>query len=200
MPKIVDHDQRRSEIISKVWRLIASDGVDAVTTRRIAEETGFANGLLRYYFPNKDAVITAALQHVFDATNARAAANTDGRGLAALRAFAVEVLPLDEERLLEARVAVEFWQRAQHFPADSAFGVQRFTGWRELIEAQIREAQVEGEVAGSIDAQAAADNLIAILMGAQVVALFSPAEATPSRQLAQLDWFIDRLRPGPSRQ
>lgn len=36
MPKVVDHDERRQTLIEVVWRLIATEGLDAVTTRRIA--------------------------------------------------------------------------------------------------------------------------------------------------------------------
>jgi DNA-binding transcriptional regulator YbjK len=62
MPKVVDHEARRREIINVVWRLIATDGLEAVTTRRVAEASVYANGVLLYYFKNKDKVITAAFE------------------------------------------------------------------------------------------------------------------------------------------
>ncbi|MDN6618395.1 MAG: TetR/AcrR family transcriptional regulator [Corynebacterium variabile] len=112
MPKKVDHDLRRHEIIGSVWRLIADEGIDAVTTRRIAEVTGYSNGLLRYYFPGKDSVITEAYRYVVEATDIRAALSTTERGLAGLRPLALEIMPLDDVRRAEARVALAFWQRA----------------------------------------------------------------------------------------
>ena len=38
MPKIVDWDERRDEILSATWRVIARDGIDGATIRAIAKE------------------------------------------------------------------------------------------------------------------------------------------------------------------
>lgn len=194
MPKYVDHGDRRREIIRKVWRLIAADGIDAVTTRRIAEETGFSNGMLRYYFPGKDSVIVAAFQYIFDATNKRAAEGVTLRGLAGLRALALEILPLDEDRLDEARVVIAFWQRALHTPADAAVYSERMAEWRSNFKRQLAEAREDGAVSPVIDLDTVVDELLAMLMGTQILGLFSPVEAGPERQLAQLDGFLERLK------
>jgi len=87
--------------------------MEGATMREIAEEAGFANGALKPYFPTKDLLLTSAFGHVFNRTNQRIATMTDGlSGVAALRAFCAEVLPLDEERVNEARIVIPFWQKA----------------------------------------------------------------------------------------
>ena len=50
MPKIVDHDERREEILSAAIRVIDSVGLDNTTTRAIALESGYSNGVLSHYF------------------------------------------------------------------------------------------------------------------------------------------------------
>ena len=40
MPKIVDHDARRSLIIYALWRVVARDGASAVSVRSVASEAG----------------------------------------------------------------------------------------------------------------------------------------------------------------
>lgn len=55
MPKIVNHDERRQELIEATWQVIAQHGLSAVTMRQIAEEAGYANGALKPYFPTKSA-------------------------------------------------------------------------------------------------------------------------------------------------
>ena len=62
MPKIVDHDQRREEIVAATWRVIDRHGLDEATTRRIAEEAGYSNGVLAHYFRDKDDILVQALQ------------------------------------------------------------------------------------------------------------------------------------------
>ncbi len=37
MPKEVDHDARREELLEAVWQVIARDGIDRATIRVIAE-------------------------------------------------------------------------------------------------------------------------------------------------------------------
>ena len=94
MPRLVDRDAKRREILEVTWRLMATQGADAATMREIAREAGYANGALAYYFANKEALIEAAFVCVFDRTNERIQAAVEGkRGLTALRAFLVEVLP-----------------------------------------------------------------------------------------------------------
>ena len=50
MPKVVDHDQRRVELVQATWRIIAREGIERATMRGIAAEAGFANGALKPYF------------------------------------------------------------------------------------------------------------------------------------------------------
>ena len=41
MPKIVDHDQRRREIVEVTWRFIAREGIEKLNLRDLAEWPGF---------------------------------------------------------------------------------------------------------------------------------------------------------------
>ena len=197
MPKVVDHDARRKEIIGVVWRLIAAEGIQSVTTRRIAEAVGYANGALLYYFPNKEAVLTAAFEHIFEATNIRAdKAEPDRRGLVGLRTLCLEVMPLDELRLAEARLAITFWQQALNSPENRKLHASFGHRWRTEMTSRLEEAKQAREVPECLDVTAAVDELLAMLMGLQILGVLSPREATPQRQLAQLNGFFRRLQAG----
>jgi AcrR family transcriptional regulator len=195
MPKVVDHEARRKEVIDVVWRLIATDGIDAVTTRRIAAESGYANGALLYYFKNKDEVIAAAFESAFEATNARANVKDPRRhGLEGLRTLCMEILPLDERRCLEAKVVITYWQQALGSASKADLFRERVAHWRTELCRRLEEARADGDVARNVDVVAAVDELILLLMGAQSLAVLTPQDVTPSRQLAQLDAFVSRLR------
>lgn len=194
MPKVVDHDARRREIIGVVWRLVAEEGIQSVTTRRIAEAAGFANGALLYYFPNKDAVLTAAFQHIFDSTNTRAdKAEGDRHGLGGLRTLCLEIMPLDEDRLTEARLAITFWQQALNSPEKAGMHAAFMNRWRVEMSTRLVEAVEGGEIGPLSSVDAVVDELLAMLMGLQILGVLSPKEATPRRQLSQLDEFFARL-------
>jgi len=61
MPKIVDHAERRSSIISATWRVIARGGLANTTTREIAKEAGCSTGVLAHYFTDRADILTSAL-------------------------------------------------------------------------------------------------------------------------------------------
>lgn len=197
MPRRVDHDQRRHDIISSVWLLIADEGLDAVTTRRIADATGFSNGLLRYYFPGKDAVVTAAFEYVFAATNNRAGIDGHPRGRAGLERLAEEVLPLDAVRRAEARVVTAFWQRAVTREDEARVFADRMSWWREYFHDRLEEAAQDGELQDSVLAGDArdtvVDELLTMLTGAQVWAALNQDDAAPERLKAQLTSFSNRV-------
>jgi len=56
MPKIVDHEQYRKELLMKSFDLFAQKGYAAITMREIAKELGVSTGTLYHYFSNKEAL------------------------------------------------------------------------------------------------------------------------------------------------
>lgn len=194
MPKIVDHDQRRLELVDATWRIIARLGIEGATMREIAEEAGFANGALKPYFPTKDQLLTSAFGHVFNRTNQRIANTTEGlSGLAALRAFCAEVLPLDEERVNEARIVIPFWQKALNDADMAALHAESMAQWHTTIAAYAAAARAAGEISTPIADAAVADHLLNMMLGAQIVAALSPAEHFSLDLAGQLDSYLTLL-------
>lgn len=194
MPKQVDHEAKRREILETTWRLIADRGADAATMREIARQAGYANGALAYYFANKDALIEAAYGYVFDRTNDRIRQATAGlRGLAAVRAFLVEVLPTTELTLLEARIVLPFWSRTI---ADQQFGQlhdQALQRWRSELRALVRQAREDGDITTAEADHLVVERALAMAMGLQVLAT-TPETPTPATtQRAMLDAFLAGL-------
>src|SRR5580692_1468139 len=64
MPKVVDHDARRAELVDAAWRVIAAEGLEAATMRRIAQAAGCTTGRVTHYFYSKDDMLVAALREV----------------------------------------------------------------------------------------------------------------------------------------
>jgi AcrR family transcriptional regulator len=54
MPKIIDHDQYRKELLDQCFDLFAEKGYATLTTRQIAQALGVSTGTLYYYFPSKE--------------------------------------------------------------------------------------------------------------------------------------------------
>lgn len=196
MPKNVDHDARRADIVRAVWRLIAREGIEAASMRRMAEELGFANGALAGYFPHKRAILAAAFRHVYTATNDRyAVERRDGlRGLAALRAFLIQVFPLDEERLLEARIAIPFMEHAAHDTEMRELYVALMAGWKSEVGDLLREAIDDGDASPDLDIDAVATHFIAVSQGVQASRVLNPDDATTERLLGVIELLLRSIR------
>ncbi|GAB3452327.1 TetR/AcrR family transcriptional regulator [Kineococcus endophyticus] len=194
MPRLVDHTARRREIIHVTWRLVARHGLDSVTMRDIAAEAGYANGALNRYFAGKDELLQASFEYVFAQTNDRvAAAIGDRRGLDALRAFCLEVLPLDETRVLEARIVVSFWGRTVADDRFAGVNAVALREWRTQVVGWLQEARRAGDVPPTVDADLAAAHLLAFLMGAQTFVVAEEPLLTPHQQRAALDAHLAQI-------
>ena len=66
MPRQVDHQQRRTEIAYAVWAVIAEDGLDAVSLRRVAAEAGISLGRVQHYFDSKEELLRHSCRTVID--------------------------------------------------------------------------------------------------------------------------------------
>src|ERR1700685_4724161 len=105
MPKIVNWDERRDEILSATWRVIARDGIAKATVRAIAREADCSPGILAHYFDDKADILGSALVMSHRRVAARMEAAAAGLGgLAALRVIMLEALPLDERRDVEGEL------------------------------------------------------------------------------------------------
>jgi TetR/AcrR family transcriptional regulator, transcriptional repressor of bet genes len=198
MPKIVDHDERRSELAAAVWRLASSEGVEAITVRRVAAEAGWSTGALVHYFGDKEELIRFAFKLTADRVARRfdAAAARLSDPLELARTMLVEALPLDRERRTEVRLWFAFLGLALTRPALGAAQRDAYRGWRRRLAAALLEAQERGDLAPDIDCGREATALIALADGLAVQASFEPRALPPRRQLELVDERLARLRAG----
>jgi AcrR family transcriptional regulator len=64
MPKIVDHDVYRKELLNNCFDLFADKGYSAITMRQIAEGLGVSTGTLYHYFPSKKALFEQLVEEI----------------------------------------------------------------------------------------------------------------------------------------
>lgn len=195
MPKIVDHDQRREQLVDATWRLIERGGFESATMREIAAEAGYAHGALQRYFPNKESLLAAAFVRAHTRTNARFDAELGtSRGLAALRKLCLQIMPLDRERLQEARVVVAFWDRAIHNVELWNAHRENARAWRAQMQVFLEQARAAEEIGSDTPDEVIIDQVTATNAGLQVMSLLMPEVSTQARQLAALDALLDTLR------
>jgi AcrR family transcriptional regulator len=196
MPKVVDHDQRRVALIEAAWRTIVRDGWDAATMSAIAAEAGFANGAIRPYFATKEELLSAAFDHIYIQTGSRTTRATTGKhGLAALRSWCLEILPLDATSRDEARLVIPFWQEALTRPHLADRHERAMREWRAEMTHFLNEARTAGQIYSHLTNDQIIGHLLTALLGAQITATLLPSMETTKTLLEQLDGYLESLNP-----
>jgi AcrR family transcriptional regulator len=175
MPKIVDHDERREEILQAAIRVIDSVGLDNTTTRAIALESGYSNGVLSHYFQDKDDILQSILVKTHRQFMDRVEHSMRGKDeFGRLWAMLMQNLPLDGERRVETLMEITFWPRAVSNPTSRAFqrdAADELLTWLQSLITDVRAAA--GLDSDLTDADIA-ELLIAVIDGLSVHAELFP--------------------------
>ncbi|WP_431899655.1 TetR/AcrR family transcriptional regulator [Nonomuraea sp. bgisy101] len=175
MPKIVDHEERRREVLSAASTVIVRDGIDAATSRAIAKEAGLSNGVLGHYFTDKDEILLSALRHSHQRIRARITRRVEGlTGLAALREVLLDNLPLDAERDQETRLEISFWSRSLAVERLAAVQRAEAAELRAAVRQLLEQARTAGEIRTDDDLGVVAERLLALVDGLSLRSLLYP--------------------------
>jgi AcrR family transcriptional regulator len=196
VPKDVDHDQRREEILEAVVRVVARDGLEKATVRVIAAETGWSTGVLQHYFSDKDEMMVSALRLMYERISARGEQLLEGlTGTSALQELVLENLPLDDQRELETKFLMNYWSRViregDGVPRPERRGPQLIDTLSDLV----REAQEAGEIRSDEAPEDVAERLLALIDGFSLHTLLDPQRLTRERQEQLVQQEFQRLRP-----
>ncbi|GAA1924001.1 TetR/AcrR family transcriptional regulator [Nocardioides hwasunensis] len=150
MPKIVDHESRRAEIAAAVRRLVLREGVASATVRKVADEAGWSPGAVRHYFPDQAALLRLVIAQAYADVPQRLESHLrswyddpSGRDpLGHAQRMLEELLPLDDERRVEAEVWLATMDAARHDPALAEARAMAWAGIRQM--SRIAVAWVRG--------------------------------------------------------
>lgn len=203
VPKIVDHDQRRRDIVEAYLRVLARSGVAGTHGRSVAAELGVVPGTLWHYFDSVGQIAEAAARRGVERTLARIQERSgELRGLAALLAIAEEILPTTDVTREEARVVVAFWgQVLPDADARSAFGRPReFT---DRTRTALAEAVTDGDLVSATPLEPLVRLLDSVYAGEQVIWAAEsvdddPRQARRSFATAVAPWLADTVSPSPA--
>ncbi|WP_018680982.1 TetR/AcrR family transcriptional regulator [Actinokineospora enzanensis] len=192
MPKVIDHDQRRREIVEVSKRLIAEGGFEAATMRSIVTAAGFANGALKHYFAGKDGIIAATFESVLEETAERMSELDVGLApVESLRGFVEAAMPLEPDRITSARVLLVLWGHSVANPDLARQYRELLTVWRGELTRRIGLAwskQLDDPAVGVV-----ADEIISVTIGANVASLMHPVGELVDRYTSYIDELMRRI-------
>lgn len=131
MPKIVDHDRYRQELLNRCLGLFAERGYGSLTMRQIAQGLGVSTGTLYHYFPSKEKIFTQLVQELCERNIADFFAHappgaTLSERLTAVMTFFRQNYGFYQQQLL---LWVEFYQHSQRKAIDNLQFLQTF--WQQ---------------------------------------------------------------------
>ena len=178
-PKATDN-QKRQTILSRSRALLMEHGVSGLSMDRIAERQGISKKTLYRFFPNKDALVSEAIEERIAAVAAQAAAIEADAGRrwidrlqAILRLVSGQLAELGESLIRDLyHNRPEIWERIDRFRREQVFGVIT-----RLLEEGRRKGFVRDDIDGRLVPLLFASAASSVLTPAQLIALpFPPVE------------------------
>ncbi|RKT71595.1 TetR family transcriptional regulator [Saccharothrix variisporea] len=194
MPKVVDHDQRRREIVEALWHIASTRGLEGVSLGEVATAAGVSKGLVQHYFGTRDQLLMHATGYLRERVEQRIAARVAAAPDSAsgtLRAVLVALLPTDDDSRTESLVANAFLVRAHNDPVLTARFREGTSQVRNALTAAIGAAQRDGDLRADLDPAREADLLLALVSGLGEALLLG--HHTPDAAVALLDHHLGRL-------
>ncbi|MFF9126421.1 TetR/AcrR family transcriptional regulator [Streptomyces sp. NPDC014889] len=190
-----DHEARRRDVSEAVWRVLAAHGFGGLTMRAVAAELDATTGLLTHYFPTKRDLVVYALDLLERRSDSRRR-RTAGKGMSAVRAALLDILPLTGEATVSNRVWVSSWDTALADPELSVDYAGKYARSRDKLRDLVAAAQRLGELPAG-DAARIAAGAQSFVLGLVVQALFDPEAFPPERQTELLDDYLATLASPP---
>jgi AcrR family transcriptional regulator len=157
---------RRSQLIRAAYKVVGEKGYSDFTIKDIAEEAGLSNGLLHYYFKNKEDLLFNLLRgmnaKLKDQLNKTLKVLTEPQDK--LLAFCDEAFALVDKEKAYFYVLIDFWAQMNHDNRIRQANVKLFRSYRDEITTILKEGETKG-VFKVVDVQLTSVIIISLIQG-----------------------------------
>ena len=115
MPKIVDHERYRQELLLKCFDLFAQRGYGSLTIRQVAQAIGVSTGTLYHYFPSKEALFVQLIEEITKQDTSISADALQGLETVEERIFALGQFLIEHEDYFRKQtlIFINFFQQPE---------------------------------------------------------------------------------------
>ncbi len=195
MPKLVDHDLRRTEIAQATWTAVQDIGLERLRLRDIADEVGFTTGVFAHYFRDKDSVLRYAFNLAYQQTeNQILRDNQDvGSGLERLKNALVALVPDKKRPETVAFISMCFGIRGINDPLLTSDYKKTRKKYARLIKVYLNDAIANGEICIAKSPEELLDFVFALLDGVCVAGMLNPDGFSKAHAISILETMTERL-------
>lgn len=188
-----DRDAKRSELLAAAIAVIAQEGYAGATMRKVAQHAGCTTGAVTYYFANKEEMVSAVAQTLFDKVDALLNIDLDQVDIKSLIEQWHQWISLDEPGNWLAWL--QLLTHARHQPAFASVIKQRYANFREVATSVLEAGQRQGQIREDVPADALADHIAAFSDGWLMMLPFESEHVSAERGKALIDAFIVMISP-----
>ncbi|SHG94389.1 TetR/AcrR family transcriptional regulator [Streptoalloteichus hindustanus] len=199
MPKIVDHEERRWELVRATWAVIRERGVGGASVRAVARQAGWSASSVQYYFSTQAELLLFALRAISEEAERRLdapdlPADPRARGLTQLE----RLLPTDPDSQVANEIWVAFLSLVLVDPEARALNSEDNRRGARLCREVLDAMSAAGQIAPHVDLDIEAALLQALFDGIALHAVTDPDQMPPTRIRQLLDYHLRRLQPTPT--
>ncbi|MCZ1011058.1 TetR/AcrR family transcriptional regulator [Streptomyces lydicus] len=205
MPKQVDREARRRDVVDALFRVVVRDGIQRASLRTVADEAQLNIGSVRHYFAGQEELMRFAMRSMLDRVGARLQRRVDALGdlsglpAARIRDCAVELLsellPLDDSRRAEVTVLVDFSTAARTQPALDDLARETATGTRSLVRRILARLDTAGGLQPGLALDTETERLTSLLDGLAFTAVLRSDVLDAATCARVLRAHVDDLGP-----
>ena len=182
MPKIVDHEERRREIVEAMWRVVEQAGFAAVSIRSVAAEAGMSKAAIGHYFPKRSDVIASAVERdIGTVTSELVELDLDTCTIDVAVAALMVVIPTTEQRRRHSQVWLSLLAAQDPDPDISRSLTHLNVTVRVGLMVVLRAFRKQGGVSASRDLLVESARLHALVDGLSLQALTDPTTMPPGQ-------------------
>lgn len=200
MPRRVNADEVRDEILSATIAIMSEQGLPKTTMRTIADRASCTTGRVTYFFGSREDIVVSALRRLRVESSRHLAAAAAGKsGLAALRSFLLATLPYASAENLQAhwRIWLTLWHESITETYASEEWDRRAEGYELLLRQHLESAKSSGELRHDLDIDVAVRMLASLVYGAGVDATLRPQRYSPEQVAMLIDTALASLVARP---
>lgn len=188
-----DHEAKRAELLKAAISVIAQEGYAGASLRKVAKHAGCTTGAVTYYFANKEEMITAVAESLFDEFHTLLEAGQERIDIKAILTLWLDWTKAEDSD--SWLVLFQLLVHARHEPAFANVLQQRYAQFRQMFTSMLERGQSQGKIRSDIPADLLADQLSAISDGWMMMFPIEPERFNPSRIQALLDAAITMISP-----